>query len=70
MATKLGKQISRAVANAIQARDRVEMRAMNAVLSLVEAPRGKSRPKPSKQRAQSRGATRRGGVVRRQRRSR
>ena len=39
MATKIGKQIVRAVTNALRERDRVEMRAMDAVLSLVEPPR-------------------------------
>jgi hypothetical protein len=48
MATKLGNRISRAVTNAIQARDRAEMRAMDAVLSLVESPTSS----PSKTRGQ------------------
>jgi len=43
MATKIGKQIVRAVTNALRERDRVEMRAVDAVLSLVESPRRKAR---------------------------
>ena len=43
MATKMGKQIVRAVTNALRERDRVEMRAMDAILSLVESPRRKGR---------------------------
>jgi hypothetical protein len=42
MATRLGRRISRALTNALQARDRAEMRAVNALLSLVEVP-GKPR---------------------------
>jgi hypothetical protein len=43
MATKIGKQIVRAVTNALCERDRVEMRAMDAVLSLVESPHRNAR---------------------------
>ena len=48
MAKTLRKQISRAIANAIRARDRAEMRAMDAVLSLVESPQKKTRRPPPK----------------------
>ncbi len=41
MAATLGRQIGKAVANVLHARDRAEMRAVDALLSLVEAPRRK-----------------------------
>jgi len=50
MATRLRKQIARAVANAIRARDRAEIRAMNALLSLVESPHKTSRPPNTRRR--------------------
>jgi hypothetical protein len=50
MAATLGKRISRAVTNALRARDRAEMRAIDALLSLVESPRKNSkRPKTQSQ---------------------
>ena len=54
MATKLTKRISRAVTNALEARDRAEMRAMDALLSLVESPRQKSRPRRARPKKKSR----------------
>jgi len=62
MATKIGKQIVRAVTNALRERDRVEMRAMDAVLSLVEPPRRKARPDRGRRRTT---AMRRTGTVQR-----
>jgi hypothetical protein len=43
MATKIGKRITRAVTKALLERDRAEMRAVDALLSLVESPRRKRR---------------------------
>ena len=42
MATKIGKRIAKAVTNALRERDRAEMRAMDALLSLIETPHGKT----------------------------
>jgi hypothetical protein len=53
MATRLGKRIAHTMENALLARDRVEMRAMEALLSLIEAPRRKLAPK-RKRRSRSR----------------
>jgi hypothetical protein len=38
MAPKLGTRIARAVTNALRARDRAEMHAMDILLSVVESP--------------------------------
>jgi hypothetical protein len=49
MATKIGKKIARTITDALLARDRAEMRAMGALLSLLESPRRRSRrPKSSR----------------------
>jgi hypothetical protein len=39
MATKWRKRIAKAVSHAMMERDRVEMRAMDALLSVIEQPR-------------------------------
>ena len=43
MALKLVKRIARAVTNALRARDRAEMQAMDRLLSMVESPHRKRR---------------------------
>ena len=43
MALKLVKRIARAVTNALRARDRAEMQAMDRLLSVVESPHRKRR---------------------------
>jgi hypothetical protein len=40
---RIGKRIGRAITNTLLARDRMELRAMDALLSLIEAPPKKPR---------------------------
>jgi hypothetical protein len=70
MATTLGKRISRSVENALLARDRAEMRAVDALLALVEKPLRK-RPHAKASRGKTQGVRRRQvRAVKRQNRSR
>ena len=58
MATKIGKRVARAVTNVLQERDRIEIRAMDALLSLVESPQQKSHGVKASRRVTPTGRTR------------
>jgi hypothetical protein len=71
MAAKLGQQIARVVTDALEARDRAEMRVINGVLSLVESPRRhRTRAATPRRKARNRRVAGRSRAVKRHKRSR
>ncbi len=54
MATTIGKRILKAVTHAIEAHDRAQMRAVDAVLSFVESPRQTRRRSTTRRRQAAR----------------